>query len=185
MVMRGYNISEKAITFNIRIIPDYDFSQGLNAVTLNYISNGGDNYTCSAQLDLDNAYWVVDIYLDRKTIRQFYHWLKHSFTESLLIFDFFKDSFKNVCEFYDYNLEDIIDSFSSANLYSSLNKGMTQYHHSTYFRALLNAIESYWINHSGHLHFALKRESNIWTILNHSNDKKHFYDKIVQPNQWK
>ena len=177
----GYQYS-KTITLNVRIIPDYDFSQGLNAVTLNYISSDGNNYS-PAHWSLD--YLVVDIYLDRKTTRQFYHWLKHSFTESLLIFDFFKDSFKNVCSFNDFNLEDSIDYFSSANLYSSLDKGMTQYHHSTYFRALLNAIESYWINHSGHLHFVLKRESNIWTILNHSNDKKHFYDKIVQPNQWK
>ena len=172
----------KTIKLNIRIIPDYDFSQGLNAVTLNNISSYDANYSFTTY---SGDYWVVDIYLDRKTISRFYHWLKHSFTESLLIFDFFKDSFKNVCSFNDFNLEDSIDYFSSANLYSSLDKGMTQYHHSTYFRALLNAIESYWINHSGHLHFVLKRESNIWTILNHSNDKKHFYDKIVQPNQWK
>ena len=175
----------KTITFNIRIIPDYDFSQGLNAVTLDYISSYyNNNYSPITDTRIGD-YWVVDIYLDRKTISRFYHWLKHSFTESLLIFDFFKDSFKNVCSFNDFNLEDSIDYFSSANLYSSLDKGMTQYHNSTYFRALLNAIVSYWINHSWHLHFVLKRESNIWTILNHSNDKKHFYDKIVQPNQWK
>ena len=33
----------KTITFNIRIIPDYDFSQGLNAVTLDYISSYYNN----------------------------------------------------------------------------------------------------------------------------------------------
>ena len=49
----GYQHS-KTITFNIRIIPDYDFSQGLNAVTLNYISNGDHNYAYPA--DVDNAY---------------------------------------------------------------------------------------------------------------------------------
>ena len=72
----GYN-GAKFITFYIRIIPDYDFSQGLNAVTLNNISKDYYSYKdrsynyvpVYSHYDLR----VVDIYLDRKTIRKFYY----------------------------------------------------------------------------------------------------------------
>ena len=181
---KGYN-SAKTITFNIRIIPDYDFSQGLNAVTLNYISNGDGNYTYPAQLD--NAYWVVDIYLDRKTVRQFYHWLKRSFLVTTQMLSFFNLNFKNFCSFDDLNGKDSIDHFQDNQLYKYLDDQMTHNNDRLYLEALQNAIDFFCIknNKSGHLHFVLKKDEH-WKILNSGKfNTNHFYDKIVQPDQWK
>ena len=181
----GYK-GTKTITFNIRIIPDYDFSQGLNAVTLNYISNGDHNYAYPA--DVDNAYWVVDIYLDKKIIRKFCDWLRHSFlvTESMLSF-FNKPIFKNMCSFDELHLKDSINHFQDNSLYQFLDDQMTHNHDDDYLDALKKSIKFYWKN-TGHLHFVLKKDykTKDWNIFNSGKANiDHFYDKIVQPDQWK
>ena len=87
-------LNTKTIKLTIRIIPDYDFSQGLNAVTINtmgYASNySSENYS--------DSYYIVDIYFDKKTAEQFYSFLKDDPSiekEFLYAFDK-KINFKNL-----------------------------------------------------------------------------------------
>ena len=178
----GYQY-EKTITLNIRIIPDYDFSQGLNAVTLNNIPIGPDNYSAySYRHSYDH--WAVDIYLDKKTVKKFYYWLRHAFLVSVPMFDFFDNinNFKNFCSFKDR----IKFLGLNKDLYQELNNKMTHNHDELYLDALLKTIKVYWKRksnyNSGHLHFVLKCDN--WNVLN-SGIGNHFYDKIVQPDQWK
>ena len=176
----------KTIKLNIRIIPDYDFSQGLNAVTLNYFSSRYHHENYSPVTYSDN-YWVVDIYLDRKTVRQFYHWLKHSFLVTTQMLSFFNLNFKNFCSFNDLNGKDSIDHFQDNQLYKCLDDQMTHNNNRLYLEALQNAIDFFCIknNKSGHLHFVLKKDED-WKMLNSGKfNTNHFYDKIVQPDQWK
>ena len=171
----------KTITLNIRIIPDYDFSQGLNAVTLNNIPISPDNYSPYTYRH-SYDYWVVDIYLDRKTVRRFYYWLKHSFLVTTQMLSFFNLNFKNFCSFKDH----IKFLGLNKDLYQELNNEMTHNHDDLYLDALLKTMEVYWKRksnyNSGHLHFVLKCDN--WNVLN-SGTGNHFYDKIVQPDQWK
>ena len=177
----GYRYGN-TITFNIRIIPDYDFSQGLNAVTLNNIPISPDNYSPYTYRH-SYDHWVVDIYLDRKTVRRFYYWLKHSFLVTTQMLSFFNLNFKNFCSFKDH----IKFLGLNKDLYQELNNEMTHNHDDLYLDALLKTMEVYWKRksnyNSGHLHFVLKCDDN-WNVLN-SGTGNHFYDKIVQPDQWK
>ena len=187
----GYQYS-KTITLNVRIIPDYDFSQGLNAVTLNYISWDGNNYSPILHSD---DYWAVDIYLDGKTIRWFYKLLFNSPSikkSYLSIIDEKKINFKNLCSFDDLNLKDSVNYFQDNQLYQFLNNTMTHYDDGQYSHLeALKHIISFYLNknnNSGHLHFILKKDYEIkgWNILNSGEvNIEHFYDKIVQPDQWK
>ena len=173
----------KTITLNIRIIPDYDFSQGLNAVTLNYFSRYHDeNYAPATYSD---DYWVVDIYLDRKTISRFYHWLSDGPSIKTKFLSFFNKSiFKNACSLVgNLNLKKSINSFfSEKDLYKCLDKEITHRHDDIFTSGLKKVI--FFVvknNNSGHLHFILKKYP--WTVLNDNGGEYntgHFYDKIVQ-----
>ena len=175
----GYK-GTKTITFNIRIIPDYDFSQGLNAVTLNYISWDGNNYSPILHSD---DYWAVDIYLDRKTISRFYRWLTDGPSTKTKFLSFFNKSiFKNACSLVgNLNLKKSINSFfSEKDLYKCLDKEITHRHDDIFISGLKKSI--FFVvknNNSGHLHFILKKYP--WTVLNDGEyNTGHFYDKIVQ-----
>ena len=173
------------ITFNIRIIPDYDFSQGLNAVTLNNIPIGPDNNYSAYSYWHSYGHWVVDIYLDRKTISRFYRWLSDGPSIKTKFLSFFNKSiFKNACSLVgNLNLKKSINSFfSEKDLYKCLDKEITHRHDDIFISALIKVI--FFVvknNNSGHLHFILKKYP--WTVLNDNGGEYntgHFYDKIVQ-----
>ena len=184
------------ITFNIRIIPDYDFSQGLNAVTLN-VTARNNNYTPyywdEELINLDPV-WVVDIYLDKKTIKQFYKLLFKgpSIRKSYLsIFDQKKINFKNLRSLHNLNLEESINYFQDNHLYQFLNDQITHFDDAqhSHWKAFRKIIKPYFIkNNLCHLHFVLRQDSRTkyWNIINSGKvNIDHFYDKIVQPDQWK
>ena len=184
----------KTITLNIRIIPDYDFSQGLNAVTLNNIPIGSDNNYSAYSYWHNYGRWVVDIYLDRKTVKKFYKLLFNgpSIRKSYLsIIDNKKINFKNLCSVDNLNLKDSINHSQGNQLYQFLNDTMTHYDDDQYshWKVLKKTIKPYSNeNNSCHLHFVLDKfyETKDWFILNSGKANiDHFYDKIVQPDQWK
>ena len=189
----GYKVT-KTMILNIHIIPDYDFSLGLNAVTL-HTTGFNSNYTYTDYPIIFKYSWqvIVDIYFEKKIIRKFCEWLRHSFlvTESMLSF-FNKPIFKNMCSFDELHLKDSINHFQDNSLYQFLDNQMTHKHDDDYLGALKNSIKFYWKNNShynaGHLHFVLKKDlrKKVWNLLNGGKENiDHFYDKIVQPNQWK
>ena len=175
-------LNTKTIKLTIRIIPDYDFSQGLNAVTINtmgYASNySSENYS--------DSYYIVDIYFDKKTAGQFYSFVNEDpsiETEFLYAFDK-KINFKNLVSL-SWGLKKSIISLYDEYFYECLEKKITHNHDDRYRDKLVSTIYSCWKSNSGHLHFVL---NSSWTVLNDTgkdNNPEHFYDKIVQPDQWK